>query len=184
MTVREQIERLDRLIEFLENELPTFSEQVLAADLVALITNRVVQKGEDHTGSKFKAYSTKQVAAFRFLGKGRNKGADAKVKKIIKSKGGLSYAGFRQLNNLNTNVKNFEFTGSMWRKFGVVKKTEAFNVFVISMGGTTGDSQDKIDSNSNREGISIIEASFIEQDIVRDTAGEWLEETIKRILNG
>ena len=106
---------------YVTNELPVFAQQVAANDLAALVTNRVVQKGENYLGSAFSPYSKNTVAAWRFWGKSRTQAAERKLRALSRAKGALSYEEFRSLNNLKTDKKNFEFTGEMWRKFGIVK---------------------------------------------------------------
>lgn len=184
MGIREQIQRLDELIAFIENELPEYGERVAATDLAALVADRVINKGEDHTGAAFKPYSVQTVAAWRFWGKSRNQSAEKKVRDLSRRRGALSYSDFRELNNLNTNVKNFEFTGEMWKKFGVVRSSSSSTGFSVSIGGTTAASQLKIDENSAREGVSIVEASETEVATVGRTSQAWLEEQAERILNG
>lgn len=184
MDIYEKIERLKRLREYLTNELPIFAEQVLATDLIAVVTNRVVQKGENYLGVPFSPYSTNTVAAWRFWGKSRNQKAERKIRALARAKGALSYTEFRGLNNLNTNVKNFEFTGEMWRKFGIVRVNVTGERFKISIGGTTSVAQKKIDENSSREGVSIIEASEAEKTLVETTTKDWIDRQAERILNG
>ena len=179
MDIRDQINKFDALIDFVENELPSFAENILAIDLIALVTNRVVQKGENYLGGSFSPYSTTTVAAWRFWGKSRNQTAEKKVRAISRARGALTYTEFRTLNKLKTNKKNFEFTGEMWRKFGIVKATKT----VIQIGGTTSVAQQKIDDNSEREGLSIIEANFDEITLARSSALDWLTDQANRILN-
>lgn len=187
-TPREQIERFNELQDFVTNQLPKFAEQVLAADLVALVTNRVVQKGENFKGASFSPYSIKQIGAFRFVAKSRNNSADRKIRALAKAqtplKNTLSYEEFRELNNLRTNKKNFEFTGEMWRKFGVIQVNINGDDFLISIGGQSTTAQKKIDENSAREGISIIEANQAEIALAQKAAQDWLVEQADRILNG
>lgn len=183
MTLDEQIRRFDNLLDFLDNELPVLAEQVLATDLVALITNRVVQRGETYLGGKFKPYSRRTVAAYRFWGKSRNQAAEKKVRALARARAGITYADFRSLNNLETSVKNFEFTGEMWRLFGIRAVQRSSRTTRIQIGGTTAASQKKIDENSSREGISIIEPSQSEVNIVASTAQAWFDREASRILN-
>lgn len=183
MDIYEQINRLDELINYVNNELPIFAQNVAAADLAALVTNRVVQKGENYKGGQFSPYSTQTVAAWRFWGKSRTQAAEKKVRAQAKAKGALSYKTFRELNNLKAGAKNFEFTGEMWRKFGIVSTIRTGPNFKIKIGGTTTAAQDKIDENSAREGLSIVEASEKERQIVQQTAQGWLNRQANRILN-
>ena len=188
-TIRDQIEKLDRLIEFVENELPNYAKDVLAAQVIGLVSERVVQTGVNFKGGKFTPYSTKTIPAYLFWGKSRTQTAERKVRALSRKKdssgkktGALSYDEFRGINNLKTGVKNFEFTGEMWRKLGVIKTTKSGTKFTVSIGGTSTAAQDKIDANSEREGISIIEANEREKTLSQQGAKEWLESNAKRIL--
>lgn len=183
MDIREQIARFENLIQFVDNELPRFAEQVLATDVIALVTNRVVQKGQNFKGGSFSPYSSKTVAAWRFWGQSRTQAAEKRIRAISKARGALSYKEFRELNGLKANSKNFEFTGEMWRKFGIVRRARLAEKFVISIGGTTSSAQKKIDDNSAREKISIIEASKKEEAIAEKAALAWLTQNAQRILN-
>jgi len=183
-TIEEQIERLEALENFVETQLPVYARQVLANDLVSLVTNRVVQRGENFKGTFFSSYSSKTIAAFRFWGKSRNQTAERKVRALSRAKGVLSYKDFREINNLKSSKKNFEFTGEMWRKFGVIRVETDTNSFSVKIGGTTTASQNKIDDNSEREGISIIEANDFERKLAEKGTSTWIETNAERILNG
>lgn len=183
MDIYEQIRRLDDLIAYVNNELPVFAQQVAVNDLAALVTNRVVQKGENYLGASFSPYSKNTVAAWRFWGKSRTQAAERKVRALSRAKGALSYEQFRELNNLKTDKKNFEFTGEMWRKFGIVRVDISGGNFKISIGGTSPAAQDKIGENSTREGLSIIEANEAEEALVQKTVSGWIDRQAERILN-
>lgn len=182
MDARDQIRKIKELQRYVNTELPILASRVLAQDLVALVTNRVVQRGENFRGGKFSPYSTKTVPAFRFWGLSRTQSAEKKVRQLSRQKSVLTYQRFRQINNLKTGVKNFEFTGEMWRKFGIVRNNSGNGNFSISIGGTTTASQKKIDDNSKREGLSIIEASEKEKNLVQQTALGWITRQANRIL--
>lgn len=183
-SIEEQIERLEALENFVETQLPLYAKEVLANDLVSLVTNRVVQRGENFKGVFFKQYSSKTIAAFRFWGKSRSQAAERKVRALSRAKGVLSYKDFRDINNLKSDKKNFEFTGEMWRKFGVIRVSVSSESFSVKIGGTTTTAQEKIDDNSEREKISIIEANDEEKALAEKGTSTWLEENAERILNG
>lgn len=184
MDIYEQIRRFDELSSYITNELPKFAQQVAANDLQALVANRVIQKGENYLGVPFSAYSRNTVAAWRFWGKSRTQAAEKRVRALSRARGALSYTDFRELNNLETAKKNFEFTGEMWRKFGIVRVDISGQRFTVSLGGTTPAAQQKIDENSAREGISIIEATPREEQLVQAAVNGWLNRQADRILNG
>lgn len=184
MSIREQIERLDELIDFVENELPNYAHRVAANDLAALVAKRVIETGTNYKGGKFSPYSSNKIPAYKYWGKSRNQTAERKVRNLSKARGALSYGEFRELNNLLTTNKNFEFFGELWRKFGIVSYSNERGRFKIIIGGQTTAAQQKIDENSDREGISIIEASEQEIALIQRTTQAWLEQQADRILNG
>lgn len=181
-TIDDQIRAIQDAKAFLINELPKRAKLVGAVDLIALITNRVVQRGEDYKGAPFSKYSTKPVAAFRFVGKSRTNSADRKVRAKAKAKTALTYKQFRELNNLKSDKKNFEFTNEMWRKFGIITFVSNNGNFSMEIGGTTPASQKKIDENSAREKISIIEASTREAAIVQNSLTNWMQIELTKII--
>lgn len=181
-TIETQIEKIERLKLFVVNDLPTYALEVAAKDLTALVANRVVQTGVNYVGTPFSPYSTSQISAVRFIGKSRTQSAERKIQQKVKSRTALSYSEFRDINNLNSDKKNFEFFGEMWRKFGVVKVQNIGGKFTIGIGGTTKESQKKIDENSRREGYSIIENSDSEALLIQKTTQDWFNLKAKEIL--
>jgi hypothetical protein len=69
---------------------------------------------------------------------------------------------------------SFEFTREMWLGFGVKQAGRDF----VTLGGTTGDSQQKIDENSKRVGYSIIKPSEKELEKERLRLIKWMNDTI------
>lgn len=183
MTLDDKIQRYKEFLGFIKNELPKYAILVSSNDLSALITNRVIQEGKNHTGGKFKSYSTRDVPAYKYWGKSRTQSAEKRVRTLARSRGVLDYAEFRRINNLKTDTKNFEFSGEMWRKFGVIKEQISGDKFTVILGGKTKIAQEKIDDNSDREGVSIIEASEGEIRVIEKTIQDWLNREGNRILN-
>ena len=187
MDIRKQIERLDQLIEFVENELPRFAENVLAVDVIAQVFDRVTSTGESHTGALFTAYSTQDIPAFRFWGKSRTQTAEDKVRALARDKNKrkrvLNYQKFRDINGLNSDKKTFEFTGDMWSSLGVIETVKTATGFTTRIASKTKSGQEKIEVNSEREGLSIIEANEVERALAQQGAKEWLEDNANRILN-
>ena len=181
-SIEDQIKALREAKEFLRKETPKRAKQVAANDLIALIVNRVVQRGESSDGSKFTPYSTNPVAAFRFVGKSRRNSADKKVRAKVKAKTALSYKEFREMNGLKSDKKNFEFTNEMWRKFGIITFVANNGNFKIEIAGTTASSQKKIEENSKRENKSIIAASAKEVNIIRSIMADWIQIELKKIV--
>lgn len=179
MTLSEFEQKIERSINRIESELEA-QVAIAGNDLVALITNRVVQKGEDSDGGSFTPYSTTEVPAFFFLGKSKNASAEKKVKDLSAYPDNISYKEFRAINNLNTSPKNFEFTGEMWRGFGVIQVERSPSGAIVTIGGRIKTSEERIKWNSEQEGKSIIKPSKKELEIVTANLNRW----INSIING
>jgi len=156
---------------------------VIGADAVALIEDRIVSKGEKAEGGKFSPYSTKPVAAFRYFGRSRNAGGEAAVKRAAKEKKGVSYKDFRQFNGLNTSFKNFQFSGEMWQGFGVRGvKLLSSTVVEIEIGGKNSRSNLLFKAHSERENSELTAPSQKELQIISETVSERIINIIKRNL--
>jgi len=184
MDIRDGMRKVDELIALIETDLPKLAQEVVANDLVALITNRVTIEGKDSKGNKFSDYSDKEVAAANFIDKSRTQSANKKVKELAKAQGALSYKGFRKLNGLKVDKKNFEFTGGMWQGFGVLRVSGTASDYRITMGGKTPDVAKKIAENSYAENVNIIAPSDKEIEMVKDTLSGWLERQLRRVFGG
>lgn len=172
--------KIDALKARLLAELPT-QAKIAGADLAALIKNRVVQTGRNAEGQAFSPYSEKQVPAYLYYGKSRSQQAEQRVRAKAKEREGVSYREFRNLNNLNTDVKNFEFTGEMWR--GVeVQETRQGQVSVIVLAGGSQTVRDKLRYATEAERINILKPAKEEIKVVQRNLGGWLTRTIKSEL--
>ena len=179
MTISEYTNKLSGIIQRLDSELEAQAAKA-GRDIIGLVTNRVVQKGQSADGPQFTPYSENQIPAHFYFGKSRTGSAEAKVKAKAKKGEKISYRDFRVINGLNAAPKNFEFTGDMWRKFGVVQISATSTGVRVTIGGTTTDATDKIASNSRREKKSIIKPSKSEIAIVQANLTKWAQN----IVNG
>jgi len=137
------------------------------ADAAALVENRIVTKGEKKDGSRFSAYSNKQVAAFRYFGRSRNQAGERAVRQKAKEKKGVSYNEFREFNGLNTNVKNLQFTGEMWQGFGLRNvRVIGSGVVEIEIGGKNARSNLLLKAHSKREDTEVTGLSEKEIELV------------------
>lgn len=182
-SLEDNIKRFEDAIKFIEEQLPKKAQAIASLDLVAMVTNRVVQDGKDYRGQSFSAYSDIKIEAKEFIGKSRVASVDKKIREMAKKNQLISYKEFRQMNNLEISKKNFEFTGEMWRKFGLLSFTVNGYSFKISIGGTTAEAQRKIDENSYSENESIIEATQEEREFYEYSLQTWLETETNKILN-
>lgn len=182
MTLSEFEQKIERSIQRLDSEIEIEATKA-GTDLVALISNRVIQRGETADGGTFTPYSTTPVPAFFYFNKSRNSSANNTVKQKAKKHESLSYKDFRAINNLNTSSKNFEFTGEMWKGFGVLSVEKSSAGVIVTIGGTAtvtvkGVEKDKMELNSKQEGRSIIKPSKRELEIVTANLNRWLNSVI------
>lgn len=155
----------------------------VGADTAALVEQRIVSKGENKDGGKLSPYSTKGVPAYLYFGRSRNAGGEAAVRRKAKERQTVSYSEFRQLNGLNTNVKNLQFTGEMWQGFGVTGVREIrFGVVEVTIGGKNARTASLLGYHSDREGTPITEPSKDEVKLVTAAMNKRLIQIIQRNL--
>ena len=172
--------KIDALKARILAELPT-QAKIAGADLAALIKNRVVQTGRNAEGQAFSPYSEKQVPAYLYYGKSRSAQGENRVRAKAKKREGVSYREFRELNNLNTDKKNFEFTGEMWR--GVeVQESRQGQVSVVVIAGNTQEVRDKLRYATEAERINILKPAKEEIKVITDNLGNWMTGIIKSEL--
>ena len=150
--IPDYIKHIDSVIDKLQNELATILEVKWAKDMAARINNRVESKRLNSDGSSFSSYNPKYL--------------EWKKKK----------KGF-----LGTE-KNFTLTREMWKGFDVVNTKRKHGLIEIDLGGKTPESQIRINTNSKREGRSIIEASKEEEEAQRVFLQKWLNEFLSQNL--
>lgn len=147
----------------------------IASNTLALVESRIIQTGKDSDGKRLPGYSTTQLPKSSYYNKSRNTGSDNRVRKAKKT---LSYMGFRQLNNLQTDHVDLYFTGEMWRGTGVIVEKRLLRSTRVVIGGRTPESSNKIDWNSARYGQSILEPSALELQQVRTA---WRDARLKEL---
>lgn len=182
MDLDEILGKLDVAISTLENE---FAPVVLvtANDLAQQIKNRVIQKGETANGGLFSPYSNNGMRPFRLFDKSRSASAESKVRQIAAQGGRISYKQFREINNLETSKKNFEFTGEMWKNYGIVRSSIGGGIANISLGGLTSAAENKLIANSTREGLDITDPNQHEIDFLKESINDWIYDTLEKFTN-
>ena len=196
MTPDEAAKRFELLRRMAERELPAFIQQRVAFNAVEDIRERVTLRGQNFRGGQFKPYSRKPILTSGTTEKSKNiwrKYADSPEKRkqlkwvtikrggknirLFELKGG--YAQMRRDEDLQTGHKDFEFTTQMWRNFGVKRTSKTNSEFVVTIGGKNVESQKKINANSKREGINIINLSDKE---LKDLA-VMVDKELQRYIN-
>lgn len=181
----------------LERAITTKMFDIVAAyaglTMVSQISNRVIDTQTNAKGSKFPRYSDKPVLSSGTTERGKhvwNKLASSKTKrkqlewvtvnghKLFVVPGG--YAEIRRLSGeLNTN-KNFFWTGEMWKKFGITKKQRTKTGFRIRLAGLNAEAQKKMDENSRREGINILDLTQQEEKELAQYIDTWIDGEIRK----
>ena len=140
-----------------------------AENMVALIVERAEHKGLDFNNNKFSKYSQRPLRIHRSMFKTDYAWKAATREAIKYTIGGHvafllqgGYKRIRELENLQTDFKDFHFTGSMWKDFRVTGFAKTTTTITFKQSGTS--EQYKIDANSEREGKSIIAPSKQELD--------------------
>lgn len=179
MSPDEAAVRFDKLEKMIGRELPIFIQERIAMNAVAMIHNRVVNKQKNFMGGSFSSYSKKPMLTsgttekssrvYRAMASSKQKRkqldwvtirSGGKNVHLFELPGG--YAQLRNLEGYSNPKKSFEFTTQMWRGFGVKRKKVSGKTIIITLGGKNLESQKKIDMNSRREGINIINISDAE----------------------
>jgi len=197
MTIDETIRHFKELQAFIGRDLPNELTKIVAHDTVAQIHTRVVDKQVNAKGQRFSRYSTKPTLSSGTTAKSKrvfNALAGSKKKRseldwvTIKRRGKNThlfvvkggYREIREIEGFSNENKSFEFTTQMWRGFGVKRTEKSSGRFAVVLGGRNAESQDKIDWNSEREGVDIIDASKQERDHIKRQVEREIEKYIKR----
>ena len=176
MTPDEAAKKTDQLQKLIKRELPLFIQQRIAQNAISKIVERVVGRQKNFMGGSFSAYSTRPILTTGVTERGSrvrravagSKSARRDLDWVTIKSGGKNvtlfelpggYAQIRRLSGFGNRNKSFEFTGQMWRGFGVKRVRKTSKEIIITLGGKNLEAQKKIDANSQREGISIINIS-------------------------
>ena len=151
-TIKEYIKHIDSVIEKLQDSLETALNEVWAKNMISRITDRVETEGKSAKGGKFSPYDSKYL----------------KWKQKKK--------GFKQTD------KNFTLTRDMWDRFGVTNTSKTPGFLEVTLSGTNSFAQDKMNWNSEREEISVIDASKEDREAQDAFLQKWLNEFLRREL--
>jgi len=179
LSLEETIRRLKEFRKKFSTDFVRDLGKVVGVDMVSEIEMRVRDRQRKADNQLFSRYSTSPMLTSGTTVKSRRvwqKMASSKTKRraldwVTIKKGGKNihlfelkggYAQLRKLEGFSNARKSFEFTGEMWRKFGVTNTTIGGGVITFTLGGKTTAAQDKIDWNSEREGVVITEPGKIE----------------------
>jgi len=166
------IKNLNRFKRQLPQYFFNLIKQYAAHDVVAQIENRITTTGKAADGLMFSPYSTKPFWTTGRMQKSnrlRNWAIGNPSVKWMTVKYGEKnvhlfqvpggYKQAREIEGLQTQYKDFEFSGQMWRMFGVKRSATAKDNVRVWIGGRSTRSQKLINKNSKREGKPLIDMS-------------------------
>ena len=152
---------------------------------LTFIRERVIGKGEDAKGSKYKGYSTKAllVGGSSFIQKSSAdsffSNENTKWVTIDKTKHlGVLPGGYKQLREMNgrqTDHVDFSMSGRMWADINVISTSGDHNKGIAIIGAKTEEGNDKLAGNTAKRG-DILDLSKTE---IADIALTYNLDTIK-----
>lgn len=161
MDLKQFVERLRLVANELQANREVESVQI-GREAMALVRLRVQNDKEDADGNSFGGYSQAVVPKQFFYGKSLSAAAENKVRSRQHR---MSYEEFREDNNLETDAKDYTFSGEMWRGTGVSDVQNTANTTTVSIGGTSERSKKLIGYHTERDGnilaLSEKEITFI-----------------------
>lgn len=181
MDIENLMDRYNNAIARIEREAEA-QGIIVGNDIAQQIKKRVIETGEDAKGAAFTPYSDTQLPAFFYIGKSRTAAAEKRVQTKAKKKETLSYSDFRTTNNLNSDKKNFKFTGDMWRNFGVLGSRYENGIVTVEIGGQTPEAEKKIAVLSWQEGKNIADVADDEKAKALKGFTSWVQEIINEEL--
>lgn len=178
-------------IEALNSDRELFAH-IVAKDVIALVSNRVQNKGVNADDKKFTPYSQKPMPFYllnpsKFKSKNKierfKKIAANEVKKAKKDNRApdpvkLSYFNLRKTYGLTTN-KNFTFSGAMFSSIITVTGSRGKDFVVVEIRAKDDFNQMLLNVHSGREKISLLAMNNKETGIINNT----IRSRIKKILN-
>ncbi len=150
----------------------------IAGEVMKQVRTRVQDKKINADGSVFGQYSQALVPQWFFYGKSNTDTAEADLRA---GPWFVSYAEFRELNNLDSGDINFTFSGDLWRNTGVVQVQNDADITTVTIGGQDTRSQDILAWQVPRYG-NIIEANEEEVEFAFEAHRERIFGTINRFL--
>lgn len=160
----------------LSKQIELYNQQaamVASFDAYALINKRVVGKGIDADGEKFKDYSDTKLP--KIFQKDRT-GSGKKLKKLEDLS---SYKEIRKANSLQVAHRDFKFTGRMWQNIKPAFKSRKKDVVIITIDADQPDLKKRVQYNNKIINDSFLRPSKQELDRIRKI---YSNELLNRIL--
>lgn len=167
MDLLEFANRINSIISDLQETRTSESVQI-ATEAVALVRRRVQNEKENSDGNSFGQYSETPVPKWFFKGKSLSAGAE---KRVQSGKFFISYADFRDENNLPSDDIDFTFSGDMWRNTGVTDVQQTETETSVTIGGQTSRARELHGYHAERFG-SLLQLNTDEFKMVVDSHKE------------
>lgn len=151
---------------------------IIGKETVALVRLRVQNEGVDSNGQSFGGYSKAVVPQYYYYGRSLSDGAEDKVKA---GDWFLSYEEFREDNNLRTDIKDFTFSGEMWRNAGVTDIQSDQYKTDVTLGGQTQRSAELLSYHSDKYG-NLLAPNEQEITFIVDSHIERINQAIKNVF--
>lgn len=177
MTLQDFSNAIKGIISDLEATRTTESVQI-ANEGIALVRRRVQNDKENADGSYFGSYSETKVPKWFFKGKSLSGGAETKVQNGAYF---ISYAEFRDANNLESQEIDFTFSGDMWRNTGVTEVVENESETEVMLGGQTSRAKELHGYHAEKFG-SLIVMNEDEIKMIVDSHNERIFNVIRKNL--
>jgi len=160
MTPDQLVNKYSSVIRDMSNQGEIMAKVGVSA--LTFIKQRVIEKGEDAKGSKYKGYSTKAllVGGKSFIQKSSAdsffKNKETKWVTIDKTKHlGVLPGGYKQLREMQgrqTDHVDFSYSGRMWADVNVISTTGDHNKGISIIGSKTEEGNDKLAGNTEKRG--------------------------------
>jgi len=167
--MQQLVDFLDRLIDETAQSIAPFAVKA-ANDTVVLVKNRVLNQKTKADGSSTGRYSTTPVPKYFLYGRSTSQGAE---KKVRASKNPYeSYSFLRSANNLQTEAKDYSFSGRMWAETGVVSESSTDSSIEVVIGGQSPYAQRLLLLNAERDDVHLLELSQQENTLMTTSVNE------------
>ena len=154
-------------------------ESILIGDeLRKQVRTRVQKQKVNADGSPFGQYSQALLPQWFFYDKSKTDTAEDKIRS---GDWFISYADFREVNDLYSGDIDFTFTGDMWRNTGVTEVQNDGDSVVVFIGGQTTRASNILGWQEPRYG-NILEANEEEERFVEEAHRERIFNKIARYL--
>lgn len=201
MTPEQLSANLNRVRSEINTEYPQWANVALGNTALAMLKDRVVNKGISPDGSAYNPYSTKPILvgakSFRtkaaadsiFGSKTKRKAADWRTitrggtnYRLILLPGG--YKRIRQIEGSQVAHKSFLRSGEMWLSIHTLGTRKEGGGFTTTVGTEVELSNKKLEGNTKRENKEILMVSKSEETRLTEILDKYITNKLNRAFNG